>query len=126
MPMTIKQGDAYHLNDMAASGFSPRECQVLLMRAQGASVKAIAAVFNCSCGNVNNLLKNLFYKTGANNSTELITKAMQSGKLKFLSLFAALFIAGQPVVDHQYIARHTRAPRTQITRQVRQRDEVLV
>ena len=125
MPM-IKTQEGYQLGNMLASGFSPRECQVLLMRAQGLSVKAIANAYNCSLNNIKSALSNMFLKTGAHNSTELITKAMQSGKLRFLSLLIALFFGLIPPTDHQYFARNTRPARTHQLRQMRRRDGVFV
>lgn len=86
----VRTPNGYAYNGMEATGLAPRESQALLLRASGKSGAEAASIMGCSTNNIKNLIGNLFYKTGANSSPELISRAFKSGFLRVLTLAAAL------------------------------------
>lgn len=118
-PLTQRTDTGYQIGHLHASGLTPRQSQVLLLRAQGKSVRECAQLLNCSNNNVKQILNELFFKLEVNSTPALIMRAFESLHLQFLSLFAALFIAlfvstmGDP---DDFAPRIARAPRAQFNR----------
>lgn len=80
----------YCLGNLLAEGLPPRQSQILLMRASGASIKSIAQTLQCSAANVQQGINNLFYKLNAHSSHELITKAFLRNYLKTFAVMLFL------------------------------------
>jgi DNA-binding CsgD family transcriptional regulator len=89
-PRILRTDTGYQIGQLHATGLTPRQSQVLLLRAEGNQVKQCAHALNCSSANVRQLLAELFYKLRANSSHELIARAFQAGHLRFLSVFALI------------------------------------
>lgn len=87
----LRTETGYQLGQLHAADLSPRQSQVLLLRANGLQAKQCAEQLNCSTNNVRKLLAELFYKLRVKSSAELITKAFEKGHLRFLS---TLFFIG--------------------------------
>lgn len=85
--------NGYAYNGLEASGLSPRQCQDLLLLADGKSHAERANFFNCGPSNIRNIVANLFLKLDADNAPELITKAFKSGVLRILALALALHVS---------------------------------
>lgn len=115
----VHVGDSYQMDDMSAVGFTLRESEVLIFRAKGYSLKSCANRMNCSINNVKHILCNLFYKTNTSSTPELITRTIQNGYLRFLTLVFAILLGifGNALGDnHNAIARIGRTRTTQHTR----------
>lgn len=118
-PLTQRTDTGYQIGQLHATGLTPRQSQVLLLRAQGKSVRECAQLLNCSNNNVKQILNELFYKLQVNNTPALIMRAFESLHLQFLSLLAACFIALFASIapdTHNDTARIARNPRTQFNR----------
>jgi DNA-binding CsgD family transcriptional regulator len=89
-PRILRTDTGYQIGQLHATGLTPRQSQVLLLRAEGNQVKQCADALNCSSANVRQLLTELFYKLRANSSHELIARAFQAGHLRFLSVFVLI------------------------------------
>lgn len=89
-PRIMRTDTGYQIGQLHATGLTPRQSQVLLLRAEGNQVKQCADALNCSTTNVRKLLAELFYKLHAKSSHELIARAFQTGHLRFLSVFALI------------------------------------
>lgn len=116
---TQRTETGYQCEHLHVSGLAPRLSQVLLLRALGKSIREIAQLLGCSTANIKQAISTLFFKLDADSTPELITRAFQNGYLRFLSIFAALFIGlfATAVIDnHNMAARVSRAPRTQLAR----------
>lgn len=114
-PLPTRTDSGYSFGSLVAEGLPPRQSQILLMRASGLSIKAIAQALQCSCANVQQGIKNLFFKLDAHSSPELITKAFANKTLRMLSLATAVFLGGfgAQLTDHNTIARLSRTRTTQ-------------
>jgi DNA-binding CsgD family transcriptional regulator len=115
----VRTSKGYEMDDMAAVGLTLRESELLIFRAKGYSLKTCAIHMNCSINNVKHILCSLFYKTNTSSTPELITRTIQKGYLRFLTLvFAVLLgIFGNCLGDnHNVIAR---IGRTRTTQQLR-------
>ncbi len=88
LPQRTAKG--YSFGSFAVEGLPPRQSQILLMRASGASVKSIAQTLQCSAANVQQGINNLFYKLNAHSSHELITKAFLRNYLKTFAVMLFL------------------------------------
>jgi DNA-binding CsgD family transcriptional regulator len=120
-PLTQRTDTGYQIGHLHATGLTPRQSQVLLLRAQGKSVRECAQLLNCSMNNVKQILTELFFKLEVNNTPALIMRAFESLHLQFLSIFAAVFIALFASISPDTAnnaARVSRAPRTQFSRSV--------
>jgi len=118
-PLTQRTDTGYQIGHLHASGLTPRQSQVLLLRAQGKSVRECAQLLNCSNNNVKQILNELFFKLEVDNSPALITRAFESMHLQFLSFFAAVFIAlfaSLAADSSTQFARVARNPRPQFNR----------
>lgn len=91
-PRILRTETGYRLGDLEATGLTPRESQVLLLRAKGNSIAACAAALCCSQGNVRQITNTLFYKLRVNSAPALICKAFECKHLRALNLAAALLI----------------------------------
>lgn len=119
----LRTHTGYQLGDLHATGLTPRESQALLLKTQGLSVGECAQLMNCSKASVQDRISTLFYKLNVNNTPELITKAFQSGFLKFLTLIAALNLSAAVLNDHSF--NRVRTTRTHIVRiQIRTKEFV--
>jgi DNA-binding CsgD family transcriptional regulator len=97
-----------------ASGFTPRESEAILWTTQGLTVAERAKKMNCSKASVQDRINTLFYKLDVNSTPALITKAFQSGFLKFLALAAFLNIGVTMPSDHA--VNRVRVSRVQVVR----------
>lgn len=116
---TQRTETGYQCGKLHTTGLPPRLSQVLLLRASGKSIRECAQLLGCSIANIKQAVTALFFKLDVDSSTELITRAFESGYLRFLSIFAALFIGlfATAVIDNNnFAARISRAPRTQFAR----------
>lgn len=116
---THRTATGYQCGKLHVTGLPPRQSQVLLLRALGNSRPKCAQLLGCSIANIKQATTELFFKLDADNATELVTRAFECGYLRFLSIFAALFIglfATTTVDNHNFAARISRAPRTQFSR----------
>lgn len=113
-PRILRTDTGYQYGNLHASGLTPRESQVLLMRAQGLQMKQCAHQLDCSVTNIRKLLSALFYKLRATSSTELVTKAFERGNLKFLSIlfFIGLCLSGSIMADNPNSMMRTGRGRT--------------
>ncbi len=120
---TKRTETGYQCEHLHVSGLAPRLSQVLLLRALGKSIGEIAQLLGCSTANIKQAINTLFFKLNADSSPELITRAFQNGYLRFLSIFAALFVGlfATAFIDNHMAARISRAPRHQTAR-VQQRN----
>jgi DNA-binding CsgD family transcriptional regulator len=109
-PRILRTQTGYQLGNLEATGITPRESQALLLRASGFNVDECAKAMGCGKANVQDRISNLFYKCGASSTPELITKAFQSGILRFLSVLLLIQLAIAPPDN---AARFTR---TKLTR----------
>lgn len=100
----LRTDTGYQLGNLHASGLAPRECQALLLRASGASVTQCAQVMNCGKSSVQGRIANMFFKLHVDSTPELITKAFQSGFLKFLTLAAVIHL-GAVLPDNHSLTR---------------------
>lgn len=75
----LRTENGYQLGNLEATGLAPRECQTLLLRANGASITECAQVMNCGKSTVQDRVTNMFYKLHVDSTPQLITKAFQSG-----------------------------------------------
>lgn len=109
-PRIMRTDTGYRLGDLEATGLTPRESQVALLRANGASVKECAQILCCSTSNIRQITDSLFYKLRANSAPELICKLIQSRRLQFvnLALAAAIFI-GLSLLDNNHLNRAQRS-----------------
>lgn len=117
LPLRTESG--YQCGNLHVTGLPRRLSHVLLLRALGNSISECAQVLGCSAANIKQATTELFFKLNADSAPELITRAFQNGHLRFLSVFAALFIGllCTAITDHHNAtARISRAPRTQFSR----------
>lgn len=100
--------NGFKLGNFVASGCSPLQNKVLLMRANGQSIKQVARNLGCSTGNIQQALNNLFFKLSANNTPEAIAKAFAKAYLRALGFFgiAIAILISSPTVDYKNIARN--------------------
>lgn len=100
--------NGFALGNLFASGCSPLQNKVLVMRANGQSIKTIAKHLDCSAANIQQALNNLFFKLHANNTPEVIAKAFTKAYLRALGLFgvAIAILISSPSVDHKSLTRH--------------------
>lgn len=122
---TQRTETGYKLGDLEATGLSPRECQILVMRGQGLREKECARELGCSVANIKNRTANIFYKLQANNMNAAIVKAIRVGYLKVMTL-CLVFVLGTnaTVISKQTFARNGNPHRTQL-RQSRRRNEYM-
>lgn len=116
-PRILRTETGYQLGNLHVAGVTPRESQALLLRASGMSVDECAKLMNCGKANVQDRISNLFYKFQVRTTPELITKAFQTGALKFLSVLLVV----QLVVSPPDAARITRIKLTRATYRHEQR-----
>ncbi len=96
-PQTVR------LNDLAISGFPPREALVVGFTALGLSSKEIARQIDCSPRNVEALRDAAKNRVHATNTPHLISTAFRCGMLRFMSLVLTTWLGTglQPIVtDH--------------------------
>lgn len=110
-PRILRTNTGYKLGALHAEGLPPRESQALLLRASGLSIADCASAMNCCKSSVQDRVSNMFYKLHVDSTPALITKAFQSGFLKFLTLAAAIHL-GAAMPDHHKFSR-TRLTRLQ-------------
>lgn len=114
-PRILRTETGYQLGNLHASGLAPRESQALLLRATGLSVAACAEVMGCGKNSVQDRMSNMFYKLKVDSTPALITKAFQSGFLRFLMLAAAVNLSVAMPDNHEFA--RTRVSRTNARRE---------
>ena len=112
------QGHYVH-NNIEVSGLSPRRCEALALRASGLTYKRCAQIMGCSADNVKNRIDDLYFLLHANSTPQLITKSIQKGYLKILTLAIAFFLGLAQPVDHNNYARVARNTRNNSQREQR-------
>ena len=100
--------NGFALGNLFASGCSPLQNKVLLMRASGQSIKEAARNLGCSTHNIQQALNNLFFKLHANNTPDLIAKAFCKAYLRALGLLgvAMAILLSSPSLDQKSLSRH--------------------
>ncbi len=119
----LRTNTGYQLDKLVAEKLPPRQAQTLLFCANGLTEKEIAQLMNCSAKNIAQMKSVLFLKLKAKATPDLIMRAFQSHYLRFLSIFAAAFLAvgAQNVTDnHQSLARFARTRSSQTSRTQRE------
>lgn len=95
-PRILRTDTGYQFGNLLATGLTPRESQALLLRASEHSVDACAKIMGCSKASVQDRMSTLFYKFHVQTTAGLITKAFQTGALKFLTVFLCAQMAINP------------------------------
>jgi|GEM_PF-3216110 len=92
------------LQNLLITGFPPREGLVVGYTALGLCSKRIAREINCTPRNVENLRESAKGRLHAHNTPHLISKAFQSGFLRFLSLMLITWLGTglQPVLAEHF------------------------
>lgn len=107
-PEILHSDNGYELNNIVVSGLSHSRSLALLLRANGFTYKSCAQIMGCSADNVKNRIEDLYYELRVNSTPQLITKSIQSGYMRLLTVaFAMLLSLAHPTDKntHQRISR---------------------
>lgn len=93
--------ESFVYENIEVSGLTPRRREALALRACGLSYKRCAQIMGCSADNVKNRIDDLYFEFRASSTPQLMTKAIQKGVLRILTLLLAMHLGlASPINNH--------------------------